>query len=50
MERLSRKRDELVAALDGVDFQEAARLGRELEEVVDELRAVEDRWLELADR
>ncbi len=50
MDRLSRRRDELVAALDGVDFQEAARIGRELEEVVDELRAVEDRWLELADR
>jgi ATP-binding cassette subfamily F protein uup len=49
MERLTRRRDELVAALDGVDFQEAARIGRELEEVVDELRAVEDRWLELAD-
>jgi ATP-binding cassette subfamily F protein uup len=50
MDRLSRRRDELVAALDGVDFQEAARIGRELEEVVDELRTVEDRWLELADR
>jgi ABC transport system ATP-binding/permease protein len=50
MDRLSQRRDELVAALDGVDFQEAARIGRELEEVVDELRAVEDRWLDLADR
>jgi ATP-binding cassette subfamily F protein uup len=56
MDRLIRRRDQLNAALTDLhagagpaDFQEAARLGRELEDVLGELRSVEDRWLELAD-
>ncbi len=51
IEDLERRREALAAELDaaGADYDAAARIGKELDEVLRELDAAETRWLELSE-